>query len=140
LQSEVVEVHCDLAKAQSIANELVANAIKFTDCGGIRVKIEEHGERWVLRVIDTGKGLEPHTARQIFGEIHNATPDPNAGARLGLVIARYLAFAMGRINLVAAPQKGSTFQVNLPKTLRPTRFLRQSDRLCWASFELLVRR
>ncbi len=121
LRSTNFAVYSDLAKVKAIAGELVDNAIKFTASGFIRVEIGESGEdHWTLRVADSGQGIEPNLARQIFGELHSPPLDLNAGARLGLVVSHHLAHLLGgELSFVTTPLNGSTFQLNLPRERSP---------------------
>ena len=119
LQSQIADVTSDLTKIKAIADELVQNAIKFTDSGFVRVEIADSEEDlWILRVTDSGKGLEPDLARHVFGEIHHQPDVPNAGARLGLVVSRHLArLLQGELTFISTLHEGSAFQLNLPREM-----------------------
>ena len=119
LERDMTDVYSDLSKVKAIADELVQNALKFTELGFIRVEIAESAaDRWVLRVADSGRGFEPRVARQVFGELHGPPESQNAGARLGLVTSRYLARLLGgELTFITSPLKGSTFQLNLLRDL-----------------------
>ena len=117
LQSQITDVTSDLTKITTIADELIHNAIKFTDSGFVRVEISDsEKDLWILRVTDSGIGLDPDLARHVFGEIHHQPELPNAGARLGLVVSRHLArLLQGELTFISTYQKGSAFQLILPR-------------------------
>jgi signal transduction histidine kinase len=112
-------VRADRVKLSRILGNLIGNAIKFTETGGVRVSAERDADgRVALRVSDTGPGIPPEHHERIFDEffqLKNTDPGRSKGSGLGLAICRRLAEAMGgTITLDSAPGKGSTFTVFLP--------------------------
>ena len=92
---------------------LLANAFKFTRAGGVLLGCRRaHGEIGIL-VADTGLGIAPERAEQVFEEFHRdrmAAHGPNDGIGLGLAIARRLMALMGgRVTLRSRPGRGSAF-------------------------------
>ncbi|EDY18002.1 histidine kinase [Chthoniobacter flavus Ellin428] len=109
-------VKMDGAKLRQIADILLSNAILYTDHGTVQVRTtrDEPG-RWILRVEDTGVGIDEINSRLVFSEFHRRGPFENQGLGLGLVIARHLAHLLdGEITFRSAAGEGSSFQVNLP--------------------------
>ncbi|WP_245439985.1 ATP-binding protein [Mesorhizobium sp. Z1-4] len=112
----------DPGRFRQILLNLVGNAIKFTDTGGVLVEIAGSGsgsERTLtIRVKDTGPGLEKSDLKRIFEEFEQADGSPtrkHGGAGLGLAITSRIVEAMnGRIEVEGAPGKGATFTVTLP--------------------------
>jgi len=98
---------------------LVDNAIKFTDHGGVTVRISRpDAGHWALAVTDTGIGI-PKEARELifepFRTAHNVIARRHQGAGLGLSIVREFVRVMGgRIALESEEGHGSTFTVTLP--------------------------
>ncbi len=118
--SQISEQTSDPEKVRKIANELVGNAIKFTDAGFVRLEVAENANGWTLKVVDSGPGLEPDMARQVFGEFHTPPTLPNVGARLGLVASRHLARLIGGdLTFSTTLHKGSTFQLHLLREVPP---------------------
>lgn len=112
----------DPGRFRQILLNLVGNAIKFTDTGGVLVEIAGSGsgsERTLtIRVKDTGPGLEKSDLKRIFEEFEQADGSPtrkHGGAGLGLAITSRIVEAMnGRIEVEGAPGKGAIFTVTLP--------------------------
>ena len=109
----------DRMKLRRVISNLVGNAIKFTEHGGVTVSGALMPERGaVICVQDTGIGLAPHQLESIFGEFAQA-PDANAlgnsGWGLGLAICRRFTKLIGATLTVESElNRGSLFKVQLP--------------------------
>lgn len=103
--------------AQVLAN-LVSNALRYTPAGGtVTLSAEAQGERVLLRVRDTGPGIEPEHLPHIFDRFYRADParTANGESGLGLAIAKSLVEAHGgAIWAESTPGQGATFTVSLP--------------------------
>jgi signal transduction histidine kinase len=114
-----VRVHTDRVKLGRIITNLVMNAIKFTNNGGIAVSaaLTDDGAT-VIRVRDSGVGMAASQLEQIFDEFaqfDSAAANPNRGWGLGLAICRRLASFIGiGIDVESKPGQGSVFSVCLP--------------------------
>jgi signal transduction histidine kinase/NO-binding membrane sensor protein with MHYT domain len=108
----------DPVRVRQILQNLVANAVKFTDRGSVQVELGHDGRRVVLRVADTGPGIPAEQQAQIFESFAQAdasTTRRYGGSGLGLTICRALAELMGgEILLDSLPGQGSTFTLRLP--------------------------
>lgn len=112
----------DGGKVRQILFNLVGNAIKFTDRGGVLVKVVRRRvggvEMLRLSVRDTGPGLAPADLARIFMEYEQAGSDAalrQAGAGLGLAISQRIAEAMGgRLTAASKPAHGSIFAAQIP--------------------------
>ena len=101
---------------------LLDNAIKYTPIGGeesasrVTVSLERAKGQAVLRVRDTGIGIEPADLPHIFERFYRADrARSRQGTGLGLSIAQILVEELGgRIIAESTPGKGSTFSVWLP--------------------------
>jgi len=102
---------------QVLAN-LVGNAIKFTERGGITVRLERAGDRWRCSVTDTGIGIPAHLHEAIFEpfrQVDGSTTRRHSGIGLGLSISRRLVESLGgTIAVESAPGEGATFRLELP--------------------------
>ena len=111
----------DPTRLRQIATNLVSNAIKFTDVGGVTVRAglrSRRGEaRFCLEVRDTGIGLPASSFESIFDEFVQADSSITrrfGGTGLGLPISRRFARMMGGDIVVASAQdQGSTFTVTI---------------------------
>lgn len=111
----------DLRRLRQILHKLIANAVKFTDRGEVVVTASREGDCTVLRVSDTGPGIDAGLAARLFEPFvqgDDSIGRAHVGAGLGLAVARRLARGMGGdIVLEASSPAGSTFAVRLPLAL-----------------------
>jgi signal transduction histidine kinase len=111
-----VEAVADPDKLRKVVENLVGNALKFTDRGGsVRVKVEE-GEADVRIVVDdTGVGMPAEEVERIFDRFYRGRED-RPGSGLGLAITRDLVrLHGGEILARSSPGNGSTFSAVLPR-------------------------
>lgn len=110
----------DPVRLRQIVTNLVGNAIKFTDEGGVKVVLRlvsdwNRGPRLAIAVIDTGLGIAPETQAKIFDPFTQADASIArrfGGTGLGLSISRRFAQAMGgEIAVQSEPGRGSVFTV-----------------------------
>jgi signal transduction histidine kinase len=114
-----VWVRADRVKLARVLSNLVTNAIKFTQSGGVTLTAGLTAERAVLiRVRDTGVGIAAESLGHVFDEftqLANSGRDPAKGWGLGLAICRRLVELMGgAISAESQPNRGSIFTVRLP--------------------------
>lgn len=103
-----------------VLNNLVGNALKFTERGSVEIKLfeEPFRNRVVLEVIDTGVGMEPDFLQRIFKPFEQESTGTSRrfeGSGLGLAITKqYTEMAGGSISVETEKGKGSTFAVAFP--------------------------
>ncbi len=109
-------VESDPVFLRRIAQNLVSNAIKYTDRGGVLVGVRRRGDRAWLDVLDTGVGIAPADRSRIFDEFQRIGRDGAApGMGLGLSIVRRACAKLGHpISLDSAPGRGTAFRISLP--------------------------
>jgi len=118
---ENITLMADAARLQQVLINLVGNAIKFTENGGVLLTLRrENG--WVqFAVQDTGIGIPPEAQTSIFEEfqqVDNSFTRRYDGTGLGLAIAKKIVeMHGGTIAVESTPGKGSTFTVALPATM-----------------------
>jgi signal transduction histidine kinase len=104
---------------ERILINLLANAVRYTERGGIVIGCRRHGDKVRVEVWDSGAGIAPQHRESIFKEFYqvgNPERDRRKGLGLGLAIATRLARLLGsRIDLVSQPGKGSVFSIELPR-------------------------
>ena len=113
----------DPLRLQQVLNNLIGNALKFTERGSIRVELQllgqEAGQAWIkVLVHDTGIGLAPGQLARLFTAFQQAdesTTRQYGGTGLGLAICKRLVELMGgEIGVTSAAGMGSTFWFTLP--------------------------
>jgi len=109
----------DQVRVRQILWNLVSNALKFTDKGGVKVRIgREPSGALSLTVFDSGIGMTAFQLAGLFRKFAQAdasTTRKFGGTGLGLAICRELAEAMGgTVSATSAPGMGSTFTAILP--------------------------
>ena len=100
-----------------IIQNLVSNAIRYTDKGHVRMSFGEKNGKLRIDVSDTGIGIHSDQIDEIFNEFHQIkTPGSNKeGFGLGLAIVRRLADLLGHeVSVESDPGKGSCFCVSMP--------------------------
>jgi PAS domain S-box-containing protein len=110
----------DAARLRQVLFNLVGNAIKFTERGGVSIVVEPDDlpDRITIAVRDTGIGIAPDDQARIFQEFEQADIGSTRrydGIGLGLTISKRLVERMsGTIAIESAVGKGSIFRVTLP--------------------------
>ncbi len=116
-------LNTDMQHLKQCLINLVANAIKFTKEGKVRVEVfrpenEQEVERISFAVIDTGVGISPEQMESIFEPfVKTMRPDniPVEGSGLGLSITRKLSTILyGEVKAFSEPGKGSKFVLTIP--------------------------
>ena len=106
----------DAFRIKQIVNNLVGNAIKYTDKGEVRVGVSIANRQLSISVKDTGCGMTPDELQTVFNAF-TRLPDAQGkeGVGLGLTITREIVTLLGgNIRVQSAKGKGSTFTVSLP--------------------------
>ncbi|WP_413172967.1 response regulator [Anabaena azotica] len=111
----------DKLEMRRVLNNLIGNAIKFTDTGGIEIRIFEtlstntESIEVVIEVADTGYGILPEDQATIFERFRQGR-NKRSGSGLGLHLSQRIVEAHGgKIELLSELGKGSIFIIRLPK-------------------------
>ncbi len=111
-------VNADPEKISEVLNNLVDNAIKYTDEGNVDIEIETDSSFVTVKVHDTGIGISPQDQKHLFEKFYrvdNELTREKPGTGLGLYIVRNLIEMYGgSIWVDSSPGKGSTFAFKLP--------------------------
>ncbi len=108
----------DSLRLKQILNNLMSNALKFTEAGSVTLAAGRRGDALVFEVADTGPGIPAELHETIFEKFRQADARvsyQHGGTGLGLALSQGLARLMnGSITLVSAPGEGSRFTLQLP--------------------------
>ncbi len=116
-----LRVRGDVEKVRQVMLNLLANAVKFTEPGGVISVSTDADERHVrIHVHDTGRGIPPEQLARVFDAFvqvdRHLTPESQQGVGLGLAISRDLAVGMGgSLSAESTVGAGSTFTLTLPR-------------------------
>ncbi len=108
----------DAMRFQQIISNLVSNAIKFTDSGGVAISYVLEKHKLIVEVKDSGIGIPEKMQRRIFDsftQLEHTYTKYRQGLGLGLAICRRLSVLMGgKLDLSSQVGAGSTFSLTLP--------------------------
>jgi len=113
---EEVTVNCDRTLLELVWNNLISNAIKFTDVGGtITLTLKQETGFALVSVSDTGCGMSEETAAHIFDRFYQGDTSHSAeGNGLGLaLVKKVVALIGGEISVTSHEGEGTTFTVKL---------------------------
>lgn len=118
LDGKLPVVRSDRKRTAQIVNNLLSNALKFTDSGSVTVRLRPLPDRIEMQVIDTGIGIPATAQKSLFNpftQVVRPGGRMHEGTGLGLAISRNLARALGGdITLTSEPGRGSRFVFWLP--------------------------
>lgn len=112
------DINCDIKMFNHIFQNLIGNAIKFTEVGEVNISLSKIENKLVVIVKDTGIGIDKQNIEYIFDEfkqIDSSNTKKYEGTGLGLSIAKkYIEILGGQIFVESELGKGTTFTVELP--------------------------
>ncbi len=111
-----VWVEADAELLSLVWNNLISNALKFTEDGGrVGVALTEEDGFAVVRVRDTGCGITPQVGKHMFDKFYQGDPShATEGNGLGLaLVKRVVDIVEGEIEVESVPGKGTTFTVRI---------------------------
>ena len=133
---KAILIKSDNKKIRHILQNLIANAVKFTEKGSVEISIADTDKAVNIQVKDTGIGISEEHIAHIFDEFRQAdgtTSRRYGGTGLGLSIARkYARLLGGEITVESVLEVGSVFTLVLPKIMNDTVNAKKADK----SFEM----
>jgi signal transduction histidine kinase/DNA-binding response OmpR family regulator len=129
--NDLPQVYCDRTRIRQVILNLISNAARYTEKGGITLGIAQQGQDIIVSVADTGPGIPPDDAARIFEPFCQGSGNgwsDQSGTGLGLSISKqFIELHKGRIWLESKVDVGSTFSFSIPvspPTRPPTRPVR----------------
>lgn len=123
LHAQDVWVLSDPALLERILSNLMSNATRYTESGGILFAARKRDQTIRLQIFDTGIGIEASAFQSIFSEftqLNNPARDPAMGSGLGLATVQRMVHLLGHgIHLKSSPGRGSCFQLTIPTATQP---------------------
>lgn len=114
-------INSDKQKIFQILTNIINNAIKFTDNGGITLNIDYRNELMIFEIVDTGIGISKEDYDKIFEsfeQIENNHQLKTEGTGLGLCISKnFVEMLKGQISVESEFAKGSKFTIQIPVTV-----------------------
>ncbi len=111
-------VACDGLRVKQILNNLLSNALKFTEQGSVTVQASQQDGHLLLQVVDTGPGIPAALHEVVFEKFRQAdgrVSHEHGGTGLGLALSRGLARSMdGELTLDSHPGAGARFTLRMP--------------------------
>ncbi len=115
-----LQIITDRGKLERIISNLLDNAIKYTERGGVTVKFDAVADAMRIRIIDTGIGVPEQSIPHLFDEfyqVNNQERDRSKGFGMGLAICQSLAKQVGGdVRLASTGPTGSCFEVIVCQT------------------------
>ncbi len=115
-------VWIDREKMNHIVDNLLSNALKYTEKGAIRIGVKTTKKQWSVEVKDTGIGIPEAEQGSVFHEYYRAQNAMNlaeTGSGIGLVITRHIVKQHhGTISFRSEEGKGTTFTVTFPRNIK----------------------
>jgi len=116
-EPEIPLIPCDVMRFQRAVANVIDNAIKFTDEGGvIRINVDQVGSDLVVAVNDTGIGIDSNEIPRVFDRFYRADESRSTpGNGLGLAYVRSIIQAHGgRVTIKSTHMRGTTVYMHLP--------------------------
>jgi signal transduction histidine kinase len=117
--TEPIPIMADHRRLEQVLVNLLDNALKYTETGGVTVRCGQNGAAVWCEVQDTGPGIAPDDQPRIFERFYRADKarsHATGGTGLGLSIAKHLvALHQGAISVRSRPGEGSVFRFEIPR-------------------------
>jgi Na+/proline symporter/signal transduction histidine kinase/CheY-like chemotaxis protein len=108
-------VMADRALLTSVVRNLVSNAVRYTQAGGVLIGLRRRGADVVICIHDTGRGIAPADIERVFGEFERGASTDREGLSLGLAIVRRAARLLDiEVETTSQIGRGSRFAFAMP--------------------------
>lgn len=121
VQTEKSYFQADRFKIEQVLINLIDNAIKYTEKGEIKIEVLENETDFILRISDTGIGIEEEHLSRLFERFYVVDKSRSrrmGGTGLGLSIVKHIVnLHKGEIEVISAKDEGTTFVISIPKII-----------------------
>jgi signal transduction histidine kinase len=125
------EMLIDVAKLRQVLEQLLENAIKFTNNGRITISAERNGDIIAVAVADTGCGIEPERLERFFDRLETVDEideRPVVGAGVGLLLCKRLCELFGgTLSVVSVLGQGTKFTIAVPARVEEVEALQDAE-------------
>jgi signal transduction histidine kinase len=123
MPDEAITAQTDGGKLRQVLLNLLGNAVKFTEDGGITLRVRRYDDQLEFAVRDTGIGIAPDDIHHIFERFWQSSNQNGrrivSGAGLGLTVSKHLAHLLGgSLSVESELGVGSTFTLRVPVRLQ----------------------
>ena len=113
-----LSVTVDAEKLETIVRNLLSNALKFTEKGGVSIRYGKDLKKFFIEIQDTGTGISEDSIPLVFNRFYKGQKSTVQGLGLGLAIVKELTDIMqGEITVKSRPGEGSIFTIFLPLSI-----------------------
>ncbi|MBY5643821.1 ATP-binding protein [Rhizobium leguminosarum] len=131
----------DPARLRQVLFNVIGNAVKFTQVGGVFIRVSLDGDDLSITVTDSGPGMTAEEQARVFGEFEQggSVADKSSGTGLGLAIsARIMREFNGALTVASEMGRGSEFTIRFPVDIGSERPDRRNTLLAGNSVVLLA--
>jgi len=111
-------INTDTLRLKQVLTNLVSNAVKFTETGGVKLDARMVKSQLVCEVEDTGVGIDAEVLPRLFTAFEQGDPSStrrHGGTGLGLALSRQLVSLLGgSLTVESTKGRGSTFRISMP--------------------------
>jgi len=140
--NDLPDIKCDYDKLRHILQNIIGNAVKFTEEGYVEITTYQLGKDFCIKVTDTGIGIQEESVTAIFEEFRQADGSNSrkyGGTGLGLTIAKkYAEILGGRIDVKSTYGEGSQFVLFLPIIFESNQLNEDSDQDVFLSSKYII--
>ncbi len=142
--ADLPQVYCDSTRVRQVVLNLLSNAGRFTEKGGVQVQARSDGESLIVSIADTGPGIAPEDQKRLFEpfqQLDGSFRAHHEGSGLGLSISKmFVELHEGRMWLESTKGVGSTIYFTLPLVLSVPNLVEDDSRRWFSPYHQYAER